>query len=102
MTDHEARILAQLDLIRFCYIYQVHEDEWEISLFGEENLHPDDCVVRQFGNFLMTDDMSNTQWFLSIEEAVAHLIKLGIERPIDLRPLWPAELAQIITNQTSD
>ena len=101
MTDHEARILARLNLIRSCAIFQVNEDEWEISLFGDEDLHPDDCLVHQFGNFLMTDDVSDTQWFMTIEEAVAHLIKLGIERPIELQPLWPAELAQIIARQAS-
>ena len=102
MTDHEAIILAQANLIRVCGIYQVNECEWEISLFGDDNLYPEDCLVRQFGNALMTNDLSDTQWFYTVEEAIGHLIELGIEQPINLLPLWPHELARITANGVSD
>lgn len=98
MTDREARTLAQMDLIRSCFILQVHEDEWEISLYGAEGLYPDDCIVRQFGNLLMTDDLSDTQWFTSVENVIQHLIELGVSggcKSIELQPLWPDELARM-------
>lgn len=95
MTDREARTLARMNLIRSCLIKQVHEEEWEISLYGADGLYPDDCIVHQFGHFLMTDDLSDTQWFMSVEDAIEHLVKLGIEPQIELQPLWPAELARL-------
>lgn len=95
MTDHEARTLAQMNLIKSCLINQVHEDEWEISLYGAEGLYQEDCIVHQFGNFLMTDDLLDTQWFMAVEDAIEHLVKLGVEPQIELQPLWPAELSRL-------
>lgn len=102
MTDHEAIILARANLILSCGICQVSECEWEISLYGDDDLDPDDCLVRQFGNSLMTNDLSDTQWFFTVEQAIGHLIALGIELPIDLLPLWPSDRARITANLVSD
>ena len=92
MTDHEARTLAKLKLIRDCCILQVHEDEWEISLYGHESIDPEDCVVARFGNALMREDLTDTEYFLSIDEALHHVVELGIRCQIRLHPLWPEEI----------
>ena len=84
-------MLAQLNLIESCAIFQVDDDEWEISLYGADSIDLDDCVVHFLDSMLMKDDFSENQWFYSVENAIEHLIKLGIAPQIRLYPLWPGK-----------
>jgi hypothetical protein len=89
MTDRDALFLSAF--IGSCWIWQVADDEWELAFRGRP-LEDEEDPIELFGGDLMVDDLSDTKWFYSVDDALSHLLELEIKCSIEVFPLWSQDI----------